>query len=202
LSRLETRHGDPFRKTEPMPEHIYLIRHGQSTFNAIFELSGVDPLHFDARLSEIGIEQVAAARQAVSEIPVDLVVVSPLTRAVQTAMGLFGEATAPIVVTDLHRELLENSCDVGRSPSALSTEFPILTFDHLNDPWWHVGQKDNRGVAVEPDHLFAQRVTDFSRWLRARPEDVVVVVGHGGFFRRLTGRNLRNCEIMEWSPEE
>jgi glucosyl-3-phosphoglycerate phosphatase len=145
-----------------VPEYIYLIRHGQSTFNALFDLNRVDPLHFDARLSQIGIEQVAAARQAASAIPVELVVVSPLTRAIQTAVGLFGEATVPIIVTDLHR--------------------------------------DDRGVAVEPDHLFAQRVTDFSRWLRARPEDVVVVVGHGEFLRRLSGRYLRNCEIMEWRP--
>lgn len=183
-----------------MPEYIYLIRHGQSTFNALFDLDPVDPLHFDARLSQIGIEQVAAARQAASEIPVDLVVVSPLTRAIQTAVGLFGEADIPMIITDLHRERLENSCDVGRSPSALSAEFPMLTFDHLSDPWWHNGQEDDRGVAVEPDHLFGQRVTDFSRWLRARPENVVVVIGHGGFFRRLSGRQLRNCEIMEWRP--
>jgi len=184
-----------------MPEYIHLIRHGQSTFNALFDLDrGVDPLHFDARLSQIGIEQVAAARQAASEIPVDLVVVSPLTRALQTAVGLFGDAAVPMIVTDLHCERVEHSCDVGRSPSALAAEFPMLTFDHLGDPWWHNGQEDDRGVAVEPDRLFAQRVTDFSRWLRARPEVVVVVVGHGEFFRRLSGCYLRNCEIMEWRP--
>lgn len=183
-----------------MSANIHLIRHGQSTFNALFDLNRVDPLHFDARLSRIGIEQVAAARQAASDITVDLVVVSPLTRAIQTAVGPFGETAVRIIVTELHRERLENSCDVGRSPSALSAEFPMLTFDHLSDPWWYDGQKDGRGVAVEPDELFARRVTDFSRWLRARPEDVVVVIGHGEFFRRLSGRNLRNCEIMEWRP--
>jgi broad specificity phosphatase PhoE len=183
-----------------MPEHIHLIRHGQSTFNALFDLNPVDPLHFDACLSQLGIDQVAAARQAASEIPADLVVVSPLTRALQTTVGLFGEAAVPIIVTDLHRERLEHSCDRGRSPSVLAAEFPTLTFDHLSDPWWYDGQEDDRGVAVEPDHLFARRVTDFSQWLRARPEDVVVVVGHGEIFRRLSSRYLRNCEIMEWRP--
>jgi glucosyl-3-phosphoglycerate phosphatase len=115
-------------------------------------------------------------------------------------VGLFGESDIPLLFTDLHRERLEHSCDIGRSPSALSAEFPTLTFDHLSDRWWHYGQKDEWDVAVEPDHLFARRVTDFSRWLKARPEDVVVVIGHGEFFRRLSGRYLRNCEIIEWCP--
>jgi len=65
----------------------------------------------------------------------------------------------------------------------------MLTFDHLGDPWWHNGQEDDRGVAVEPDRLFAQRVTDFSRWLRARPEVVVVVVGHG----RTNAKGVKNA---------
>ena len=53
--------------------------------------------------------------------PFDLAVVSLLTRALQTAVGLFGEATVPTIVTDLHRERLEHSCDVGRSPSPSAT---------------------------------------------------------------------------------
>src|SRR5260370_12498801 len=104
-----------------MPEYIHLIRHGQSTFNALFDLNRVDPLHFDARLSQIGIEQVAAARHAALDIPADLVVVSPLTRAIQTAVGLFGEADVPIIVTDLHSERLENSCDIRRCPPGPSS---------------------------------------------------------------------------------
>ena len=199
---METCHRGPHGEAELVPEYIYLIRHWQSTFNALFDVNPIDPLHFDARLSRIGIEQVAATRQAASEIPVDLIVVSPLTRAIQTAVGLFGVADIPMIITDLHRERLEHSCDVGRSPSALSAEFPMLSFDHLSDPWWHSGQEDDRGVDVEPYHLFAQRVTDFSRWLTARPENVVVVIGHGEFFRRLSGRHLRNCEIMKWRPSE
>lgn len=38
---------------------VYLIRHGQSTFNAAYEQTGVDPMLFDAPLSALGVRQVA-----------------------------------------------------------------------------------------------------------------------------------------------
>ena len=181
-----------------MAKDIYLIRHGQSTFNAIFDLNGVDPLHFDARLSPLGIAQVAATRPAASQIAPDLIVVSPLTRAIETAIGLFGDA--PMMISSLHRERLEHSCDLGRAPAALAKEFPLLRFDDLEDPWCYDGEKDDRGVPVEPEYLFKERLSDFTRWISARPERSIVVVGHGAFFRHLTGQPFRNCEIKKWSP--
>lgn len=42
-------------------ETISCIRHGESTFNAAWRVNPVDPLHFDARLSDVGRAQVAQA---------------------------------------------------------------------------------------------------------------------------------------------
>ena len=184
-----------------MAKDVYLIRHGQSTFNTLYESSGIDPLHFDAPLSTLGVGQVAEARQAAVNVDADLVVTSPLTRALETAVGLFEGEPVPIVVSSLHRERLGNSCDVGRKPSVLNDEFPSLNFDHLEETWWHNGEKDDRGVSVEPDQIFIQRISEFLRWIVTCPERTVVVVGHGTFFHRLTGRHLENCEIMKWQPE-
>ena len=78
-----------------MAEDIFLIRHGQSTFNVHYETTGVDPLHFDAPLSPLGHEQVLHSRADAVALCVDLVVTSPLTRALQTAVGLFGDRSAP-----------------------------------------------------------------------------------------------------------
>lgn len=46
-----------------MADEVFLIRHGQSTFNALYEAKGADPFHFDARLSPLGHQQVAAPEQ-------------------------------------------------------------------------------------------------------------------------------------------
>ena len=118
-----------------MPPRTFLIRHGQSTFNEQFDATGIDPLHYDARLTSKGRDQVAAAKEAAQQLGIDLVVVSPLTRAIETCLGLFDPAQTPIIVSSLHRERLGNSCDVGRPPEALSVEFPMLDFSHLDKCW-------------------------------------------------------------------
>jgi len=183
-----------------MLKDIFLIRHGQSTFNAHYELHGTDPMHVDARLTELGHRQVTQAREALAGITFDVVISSPLTRAIETALGIFGDADVPFEITCRHRERLESSCDVGRSPSHLARDFPKLAFDHLQDPWWHVGETDERGFATEPLDVFEQRVANFAEWLMARPERTIAVIGHGTFFRQLTGCWMANCEVMQWHP--
>jgi broad specificity phosphatase PhoE len=96
----------------------------------------------------------------------------------------------------LHREHLESSCDVGRAITHLSAEFPHLSFDHLDEVWWHnEGEVNERGFVYEPGHLFEERVDRFRGWLAERPETMIAVVGHGTFFSRLVGRFLNNCEV-------
>lgn len=181
-----------------MPKIVHCIRHGQSTFNAHFAETGEDPLHVDAPLTELGRRQVTERAPELRRHAYELIVTSPLTRAIQTALGLFGNhpAKPPIQIECLHREHLESSCDVGRPPSLLGQDFPNLSFGHLDEVWWHnEGDLDPRGFACEPSHVFESRVEEFRRWLQARPERMIAVVGHGTFFGRLTGQYLGNCEM-------
>jgi broad specificity phosphatase PhoE len=181
-----------------MTKTIHCIRHGESTFNALYRETGTDPLHFDARLTSIGEQQVRTAAKAVRDVPYELILSSPLTRALQTTLGLFADhrSAEAIRIECLHRERLENSCDVGRAPSLLLAEFPHWAFDHLDDVWWHdSGERDPRGFVVEPLSVLEERVRQFRSWLAARPESLIAVVGHGTFFHYLTERQLQNCEI-------
>jgi len=177
---------------------ILCIRHGESTFNRAWRVTPVDPLHFDAPLSETGHEQVRQARPTLADLPVEIVIVSPLTRALQTALGLFGDhpGAPPMLVAQLARERVENSCDVGRSPALLAAEFPSINVAHLDDVWWHAeGEPDERGICVEPLETVDARVAEFRSFLLERPERVIAVVAHGTFFFHLTGRHLANCEV-------
>jgi len=87
---------------------IYLIRHGQSEFNAAYKDDGIDPMIFDAPLTEKGIQQAKNTRAAVLDLGIKLVVASPLTRAIQTALHIF-EGIAPIKVLAGHHEYLIHS---------------------------------------------------------------------------------------------
>jgi broad specificity phosphatase PhoE len=193
-------HGAAARKERPMPQLVHFIRHGQSTFNAAWAETGRDPGHIDAPLSPLGHDQVAQARDALAPVRVDLVITSPLTRALQTTVGIFGGRGVDVMVTCRHRERLESSCDLGRSPKELATDFPHLAFDHLADPWWHDGLPGEAGVPHEPEDVFEARVAAFAAWLDARPEASIAVVGHHVFFRSLTGRPLANCEVLTLAP--
>jgi broad specificity phosphatase PhoE len=183
------------------PKTILCIRHGESTFNAAWRVNPVDPLQFDAPLSEFGRGQVSQARFALERYPVEIVLTSPLTRALQTAHGLFGgHPNLPrIQVAPLLRERVENSCDIGRAPAALAEEFPSIDLSQLNDTWWHKeGQPDARGVCVEPIPVVEARVAQFKIDLVARAERVLALVGHGTFFYYLTGKVMANCEVTEF----
>jgi broad specificity phosphatase PhoE len=123
-------------------------------------------------------------------------VTSPLTRAIETALAAFGPDHSPIRVEALHRERVEHSCDVGRSPAELARAFPALAFDHLDDPWWHSDGSHARAIVVEPEDVLLARVGRFRAWLGERPERVIAVVGHGTILHRLTGLHLKNCERL------
>jgi len=180
-----------------MARRLHIVRHGQSTFNAAYAESGEDPMYFDAPLSPLGQRQVAARRTEWADFEPDLVVVTPFTRAIQTALGIFGGRGLPFLVDARHREMLGASCDVGRSPQVLATEFPDLDFSHLDDPWWYAPPGGADPFEIEPHAHVSARVDAFRSWILGRPEQTIVAVGHATFFMELSGHVMANCEMMQ-----
>jgi broad specificity phosphatase PhoE len=180
---------------------VHFIRHGQSEFNRVWDSTGIDPRIRDAPLSPLGHAQVDVARAAALELQPDVVITSPLARAVQTTLGLFGGTGVPIEVSALHTERVTNTDDIGSWPHQLAEWFPSLEFAHLPMVWWHDGPVDEIGVPIEPGKVFRARVAAFVESLYLRTEERVVVVGHSTFFRELLGVWLANCEIAHYPLE-
>lgn len=180
---------------------VYFIRHGQSEFNAVFDPAVGDPLIFDARLSPLGRRQALEARERVAALCIERVIVSPLSRAIETALHIFHDGPA-IEVDPRPRELLTNSCDVGRSPVELAKSFPQLSYDHIGENWWHQGVMNEHGVAEEPIDVFLQRVFEFRAWLLTQSVQTIAVVGHGMLFKAMIGRQLENCEIHSFEDHD
>jgi broad specificity phosphatase PhoE len=177
---------------------IYLIRHGQSEFNAAFTLEPrTDPMIFDAHLTELGVQQAKSTRKQLSGLNIKHVISSPMTRAIQTAMHIFGNYH-PITINPQIREKLAHSCDVGSHPHILKKMFTHLCFDHLANHWWHGEHGIDERIQVEPEDFFLSRTRKFKIWLDQWDDKPLAVVGHGTFFAQLAGHHMKNCEIHQY----
>ncbi len=180
-------------------KRIHFIRHAQSQHNARAALVAdetpvrLDPTMRDAALTDLGHAQARAIAPGIRKLTgVEVVVVTPLTRAIQTMRHAFADHPAPRVVLDLHREHQWSFCDIGQPPATLAQAFPDLSFDHLPDPWWHVDATDPGPFAIETAMMLDARIEAFRDWLADRPEHEIAVVGHGTFLNRLTGQKFDN----------
>jgi broad specificity phosphatase PhoE len=174
---------------------IFLVRHAQSEFNATFKRGDADPMIFDAPLSPLGREQAKAARKSVRELEITRVIVSPMTRALQTASILFGTDFPTQVVADI-REQVVHSCDIGLPPEELAKAFPHYDFDHLERCWWYNPGGGERSIAIEPAEVLQARADNYKAYLKNNGTGSVAIVSHGNFIRALSGTKPDNCGIV------
>lgn len=175
---------------------VLLVRHGEALHNVAWKQNR-DLL--DTRLTERGRAQATSLAGHPALMQCTLLVVSPLSRAIETARNMFGERPAwcRVCLCALLSERCDGdaACNRGSAPSALASLFPFVCswegFDSLPEKWWPTTEDDGH------DRWSTQRVPAFLSWLEVQPETKVVCVGHGGFFsdERLAGRMLANTEV-------
>src|SRR3989338_549130 len=83
------------------PTQIYLIRHGESTWNRIGRVQGWS----DPALSALGMQQARAVARRMGEIRPQRLYASPLLRAYQTAQAISRRMKLPIQPVDEFREV-------------------------------------------------------------------------------------------------
>lgn len=113
-------------------------RFGSPGFTDVFESQQRRNKYHDSPLSEYGRRQTRNRLLSSPLVPrelvdIDLVVTSPLTRALQTYhMGVRPHLSSdlPVVATPLAAERLYLVSDVGRPWSTVQKEFPYVTFDY------------------------------------------------------------------------
>lgn len=112
---------------------------------------------------------------------IDLIVVSPMQRTLQTAAHSLSFLTALSVPTIALAELQEtstNMVDVGRPLSELEKEWPEVDWSH-NDPVF----PSKEGMYAYSAPALVERRQAARKWLRERGEKVIAVVSHAGFLR-------------------
>ncbi|WP_283138006.1 bifunctional RNase H/acid phosphatase [Rhizohabitans arisaemae] len=150
------------------PTSLLLLRHGQTPLSVERRFSGLG----DVELTEQGVAQAeAAARRLAREPRIDVVVSSPLTRAMQTARIVAGALDLPVQAVEGLRE-----ADFG--------EWEGHTFGEIRDKWPDELTRwlDDPGVAPPGGESFtaaARRVKDArEKLLAAHPGRTILAVSH------------------------
>lgn len=172
---------------------MFLLRHGQSYFNLHFTATRRDPGIEDPELTELGAQQAAEAAARLADARITRMIISPYTRALQTAEPILAVHKVPVEIMQEVRERTAFVCDIGSPPELLASRFPQHDFDHLPAKWWPEG--------IETTEETISRADGFRRLMQAREDSpTTLLVSHWAFILALTGVSVGNGEILEYDP--
>jgi len=174
---------------------MILLRHGQSVFNLLFSQTRRDPGIEDPELTALGHEQAAKAAAELAGARITRVIISPYTRALQTAAPVLAVHDVPVTIMHEVRERYAFACDVGRHRDVLAAEFPQHAFGHLPDRWWP--------ESTETAEATIARAGAFRESMRVREDQATtLLVSHWAFILALTGVSVANGGMLDYDPHQ
>lgn len=152
-------------------QHLFLIRHGQSDANAQQIVAG----SHDSPLSSVGKAQAEYAGDTASQyFQFDLIVSSPMSRALQTAEIIARHIHYPAENILILQDLRERN--LGEVEGKKYTQAPQHNGNY----------EDAENVpGVEPIGDLLERMQGVLAQLQARPEQNILIVAHNGCGRML-----------------
>lgn len=174
---------------------MFLLRHGQSLFNLHFTTSRKDPGIADPELTALGHAQALQAAEDLADTKLTRVIISPYTRALQTAAPFLNRPGLKVEILDIVRERNAFSCDIGSTPETLKAKFPQHDFSHLASCWWGEGDETAEQTISRARvfHAHMQQQKDAATTL---------LVSHWGFVMALTGMSLANGSWLEFNQAQ
>lgn len=154
-------------------KEIYIIRHGETELNrlGIVQGSGVN-----AGLNEIGRQQARAFFERYHEVPFEAVLTSALRRTHETV--------APFVEQGLPWEQFPEINEIGWGSHEGKHSTPEMREEYRQVvESWQRGDFSARMDDGESAAEMAERIGRFVEKLRARPEEKLLVCGHGRAMR-------------------
>jgi probable phosphoglycerate mutase len=148
---------------------LYLVRHGESSFNAEGRVQG----HLDTPLSPLGVRQSQALANAFRNIPIDAIYSSPLSRARNTAQAVSDLLRLPIAIDE---RLIEINAGVFQGhvwPEIDRNWSDAARAWKAQDPDFHIPDGESRRDLM-------RRAAAVLEDIHQRPHQQVLVVAHGG----------------------
>ena len=160
---------------------LYFIRHGTALHNLLFWDIGnkAYTTYRDTPLVQKGFEEAYELGKTWKEINnIDLVLVSPLLRTLQTETNIFSVNNMnikKIIALDClveHPLGANEICNRRKNKSMLKSNFPWVCFDYIND------EKFKWGHDVETEEELGDRIEQLKEFLRTRREKNIAIVSH------------------------
>lgn len=177
---------------------IHFQRHGEGTHNVLYttwtqagntiDWDSKDPkcnplltkTIIDAPLTELGIQQCTDKKFEASLVNPELIIVSPLQRAIQSAELTWGnKSDVPWIAHEACREefgLLQ--CNKRRPKSVIQNEYPNIDLSLMVSDHDSLFLEDRRETNVEK----ADRIYEFlTQYVRNLPQSEIAIIGHSAW---------------------
>lgn len=170
---------------------VYIVRHEEVPHNALKQYNTADE-----DLTEKGLEQAEQLRDLVKKMKFDIIISSPLIRAIHTA-DIININNYRIIIDERIRE--RNVGSLAGQPLEVTNR----------EEYWNYNTTIQYGTA-ENIRLFFERVYNFLDELKTKGYESVLIVAHSGVSKAFSGyfegiqdgkflhRGLKNCEIKEY----
>ena len=178
-------------------KNIWCIRHGTALHNILFKDIGTKaytlPKYRDTPLVEKGhYESLALGKTWNKKEDIDIILVSPLTRTIQTARNIFKDTNIKMIANDNiieYPQALEE-CSHRLSKIELKIRYPDIDFSNIPEEciYW----KDSPDI----ESLFdlKKRSDHFKEMLKERPEKNICIVSHSTFLKEFLFGDVGNVE--------
>ena len=180
---------------------LHFVRHGEALHNVAASEAGPNQCYcdtmsrgcvpcpyydiFDPALTDCGRHQATSLQPITSFHTPELVVMSPLTRAIETAVLAYAHllkqdasVQPPWVCNEAARARIGlHACDQRRSVAALRSEFAHIDFGTVEtdaDAKWTLRR--------ESMPLLVERALAFMQWIADRPESEIAIISSSTFF--------------------
>ena len=174
---------------------FFYVRHGQTDWNLARKMQGGQT---ERPLNETGIQQAEETRKILEEKEFDIVIVSPMKRAIQTAEIILDNRNVPIITEERLRE--RKLGELEGNPVTEQCE------EEIWDCKLNKSYKNGESVLE-----FEKRVLEFIEEAKEKYKDkTVLIVAHGGVAKvfkkylygvpknnNLNQYGMKNCEIIE-----
>jgi broad specificity phosphatase PhoE len=195
-----------------MSKKIFCIRHGEALHNVLFWKMGEKTylLYRDTPLTLTGVKQAQQLGDSYFTLgsnKIDLIIVSPLLRTLQTATNIFCKnpedvPPCPIIALDCVMEYPQglDQCNHRKSIREYEYCFPHVDFSNIQydqDPFW-------KKYEMETIENLDMRFKKMKEFIKSRPEKNIVLVSHssylGWFLNNDIGdeqNELAHCKVYE-----